>query len=209
MFEIAREPPNPNDGPNTVEGAMPASNTKLSLVMAAENEQSLPDDVLMQRARLGSAPAFEHLVRRHQARVLRVAARYSSDASVAQDIAQSTFLELHRSLGRYEPRGHFTAYLCRIALNQCRIEGRRRQRSWLMLSVARSTEPALFDERPDLQRAIAELSSKLRDVVILRYSGDLDLAEIAEALDVPLGTVKRRLFDAMVKLRQSLGDEAC
>jgi RNA polymerase sigma-70 factor, ECF subfamily len=188
---------------------MPASNPKLSLVVSAATEHATTDDVLMQRARDGHTAAFEQLVRRHQGRVLRVAVRYSADVTVAQDIAQSTFLELHRSLVRYEPRGHFTAYLCRIALNQCRLEGRRRQRAALLFGAIRVSTAPVFDERPDLQRAVAGLSTKLREVVILRYSGDLDLSEIAMTLDIPLGTVKRRLFDAMAKLRQTLEGEAC
>lgn len=52
----------------------------------------------------------------------------------------------------------------------------------------------MLDERRDLQRALSQLSSKLREVVVLRYSGDLDLSEIAETLDIPWGTVKRRLY---------------
>jgi RNA polymerase sigma factor (sigma-70 family) len=183
---------------------MRAANSKLFLVRA---DAEVSDDSLMREARDGSMNAFEQLVRRHQARVLRMAARYASDASLAQDIAQNTFVELHRALHRYEPRGHFGAYLARIAINQCRIEGRRKR--WPLLSVLAFDAPlcSARDDLPDLQRAVAQLSDKLREVVVLRYSGDLDLGDIAEALDLPLGTVKRRLFDAMAKLRQTLGGE--
>lgn len=186
---------------------MPAAKGKLYLVGEPQVEAELTDDALVDEARQGSMPAFERLVRRHQARALRVAARYSSDASLAQDIAQSAFLELHRSLCRYEARGQFSAYLCRIVINQCRMEGRRRRRplAWLLAGEPRTM--ASPDEAPDLQHALAQLSDKLREVVVLRYSGDLDLAEIAQALDLPLGTVKRRLFDAMAKLRQTLEGE--
>ena len=58
------------------------------------------------------------------------------------------------------------------------------------------------ERRRDLERALSSLTDKLRVVVLLRYWGDLDYEEIAEILAVPLGTVKRRLFDAMAKLRE-------
>ena len=170
------------------------------------------DDQLMLSAADGSAAAFEVLVRRHQARVLRVAARYLGDTSLAGDVAQNAFLELYRVRHRYEPRGQFVAFLFKIALNQCRMAARaasagRRTRLELWRADPTAVKPAPYEDRRDLQRALNQLSDKLRAVVICRYGADLDLNEIAETLDLPLGTVKRRLFDAMAKLRDLLERE--
>ena len=65
-------------------------------------------------------------------------------------------------------------------------------------------ELLLRERRRDLRVALGELSEKLRSVVLLRYSAGLSYDEIAETLEIPIGTVKRRLFDAMTKLRESL-----
>jgi RNA polymerase sigma-70 factor (ECF subfamily) len=170
----------------------------------------LADDELMSLARDDDQAAFDALVRRHQTRVLRLAARYLGDVALASDVAQNTFLELYRNRHRYDARGRFVSYLCRLALNQCRMVAR-------AASTARRRAPSppdslelgadltlLRDQRNDLQWAVERLSEKLRAVVILRFGGDLDLSEIADALSLPVGTVKRRLFDAMAKLRALL-----
>ena len=121
------------------------------------------DDELMLLAADGSAPAFEVLVRRHQARVLRVAARYLGDASTAGDVAQNAFLELYRVQHRYEPRGRFVAFLFKIALNQCRMAARaaaagRRARLELCLAETSAAKPSFPEDSRDLQRALNQLS---------------------------------------------------
>ena len=179
------------------------------------------DDELMLLARGGIMEAFDELVRRHQGRVLRVAARRLADREMAPDIAQCAFLDLYRALPRYQARGRFEAYLFRAVLNQCRMAERaarteRRHRLRPVGSVdpdAAAREVATLDssaetkvlerERDrDLERAVARLSHRLRDVISLRYAAALGYNEIAETLGIPVGTVKRRVFDAVEKLRQ-------
>jgi RNA polymerase sigma-70 factor, ECF subfamily len=169
------------------------------------------DDDLMLLARGGQAAAFDELVRRYQPRAVRIAARYLGDRSAAADAAQSTFLELYRAVPRYQPRGQLSSYLYRVLLNQCRMARRAhvtRERAIETLAV----EPAAPPDRPDdeilaterareVERGLAQLSPKLRDVLALRYAGELAYDEIAAALDLPLGTVKRRIFDGLEKLR--------
>ena len=179
------------------------------LMPVSASFEARTDDELMELARAGTHPAFQLLVRRHQARVLRVAARYLRDRTLANDVAQSTFLELYRSRDHYRACGKFVAYLCRITVNQCRMSAREaKSRAAAQADlVHRDRSTAAWVPREcqrDLESALAQLSEKLRIVVILRYGGDLDLTEIADALELPLGTVKRRLFDAMAKLRELL-----
>lgn len=171
--------------------------------------QASSDDELMLLAGEGSERAFEALVRRHQARVLRLAYRYLGDSALAADVAQNTFVVLLRSTVEYRPSGRFCAYLYRILLNQCRTARRSKVNGLRILTELRDSSSipayALPRERPrDLEAALGELSEKLREAVILRFCAEQSYEEISETLDVPTGTVKRRVFDAMVKLRARL-----
>ncbi|MGC4087579.1 MAG: sigma-70 family RNA polymerase sigma factor [Polyangiaceae bacterium] len=187
---------------------------RLALVpkLSAEESSGLTarsDDDLMLLARGGIERAFATLIQRHQARLLRVAARYLADDALAADVAQNTFVQIYRALPKYEARGKFEPYLYRVLLNQCHMV---RRAARAEQSAVRELSPAPADEAEvllrerdrDLQSALGRLSPKLRSVVLLRYGADLDYGEIAEALELPSGTVKRRLFDAMIKLRSAM-----
>jgi RNA polymerase sigma-70 factor (ECF subfamily) len=185
----------------------------LTLVQPAAKTQlaERPDDELVLRARAGNDEAFNELVRRYQPRVLRIAARYLGSSAAAADVAQTTFLELFRALPRYRSEGRFFAYLYQILANQCRMASRgRHSRDRTASAVAEEVktpvempdEQILAAERArEVERALATLSPKLRDVLLLRFAGQLSYLEIAGTLDLPLGTVKRRLFDGIEKLR--------
>jgi RNA polymerase sigma-70 factor, ECF subfamily len=170
------------------------------------------DDDLMLLARGGVDGALNTLIERHQARVLRLACRYVGDSALAADVAQNTFVALFRSASQYQARGRFKAYLYRLLLNQCHMARRSALTHVRALTELRESEltptHVLQRERQrDLERAVAGLSTKLRDVVVLRFCAELDYDEIAETLDIPTGTVKRRLFDAMAKLREELEEQ--
>ncbi len=193
----------------------------LRLVPPAAAEEAAPldarsDDELMLLTRGGSRRAFDVLVRRHQHRVLAAAYKYVGDASWAADCAQNAFVEVYRARDRYQPRGRFTGFLYRIVHNQCRMAVRarayeRRKRASLASEPPPDASPRaesriLERERQrEIASAVGKLSEKLRSVVMLRYGADLSYREIAEALDIPTGTVKRRVFDATEKLERMLG----
>jgi RNA polymerase sigma-70 factor (ECF subfamily) len=171
------------------------------------------DDDLMLLARANVPGAFSALVARHQRRALRVAGRQlgSGARSAAADVVQNTFIDIYRALARYQPRGRFGSYLFRVLLNQCRmaqraarIEARNRGLAWAApVAVPPHEAAVLARERERVtEAALARLGTKLRDVVVLRFTGELSYDEIAVALEIPHGTVKRRLFDAMRKLRK-------
>lgn len=164
------------------------------------------DDALMQRVAGGDRAAFAEIVRRHRGWVVRVAARYLGSVASAEDVAQDTFLQLHSNSARYEARGRFLAYLRRIVVNRCHMEARASRRGRCIVrdgiyAEATADFSTAFDTSQQIQRAIAKLSEKHRETVLLRYVTELKLFEIAEALQVPLGTVKRRLFDSLIQLR--------
>ncbi len=169
----------------------------------------LDDDALMLLARDSTPEAFDTLVRRHQAKVLRVAFRYLGETSLAADAAQNAFVAVYRGLPQYRASGKFTAFLYRVLLNQCRMARRSAATESRVLielwsrGEAESREVPRHEQR-DVEAAVRELSPKLRDVVLLRFGADLGHDEIAETLDIPVGTAKRRLFVAMAKLRRTL-----
>jgi RNA polymerase sigma-70 factor (ECF subfamily) len=204
---------------------------KLALVVLPGGGSSAPagtippperdDDQLMLLASGGHRPAFDELVRRHRGRLLGVAIRYVKSPGLARDVTQNTFLEVYRAAQRYEPRGSFTSFLYRALLNQCRMARRAALSEERLLAAATAAAGAGSDLDEDtaeqrilarererrVQAALDRLSEKLRALVVLRYSGDLSYQEIADVLDIPLGTVKRRLFDALEKLRELLPEE--
>lgn len=173
------------------------------------------DDALMLLARGGAEGAFEALVRRHQRKVLRIAAKYMGSTAAATDIAQNTFLEMYRALPRYRARGKFSSYLYRLVLNQCRMahraSARRAARMRELALVApeqvqgQSADSILARERRrEVESALGVLSDRLREVIVLRFASELSLQEISDVLDIPVGTVKSRLFTGLEKLRQHL-----
>jgi RNA polymerase sigma-70 factor (ECF subfamily) len=165
-------------------------------------------------ARGGLDAAFDALVRRHQTRVLSVAARLVGRSSLAPDLAQNTFLAIYRALPTYQARGKFSAYLYRVLLTQCRLSYRSARveshafdrLSQLPMETSEAAEEIILarERQREVELALGCLSPKLRQTIVLRYSGELSYDEIAEVLSVPVGTVKRRLFDAMEKLRQNV-----
>jgi RNA polymerase sigma-70 factor, ECF subfamily len=192
---------------------------RLSLVpKRAAIEQSVglearSDDELMLLARGGMDAAFSSLIQRHQARTLRLALRYLGRESLAADVAQDTFVEVFRALPQYQARGKFSSYLYRVLLNRCHMTWRSAHAEQRALQFAAETitevdevELLLREWRRDMSNALGGLSEKLRSVVLLRYCAGLSYDEIAETLEVPEGTVKRRLFDALIKLRAALGE---
>jgi RNA polymerase sigma-70 factor (ECF subfamily) len=195
---------------------MSQSPPRLALVQPIAADAAPPlseqcDDDLMLLARGGQARAFDELVRRHQRHVVRIAARYLGDPASAADAAQATVVELYRALPRYHPQGRFPSYLYRVLINQCH-RAKRARRSQGRAFDTLSTEPSQAVNIPDhailarerareVEHALAELSPKLRDVLVLRFTGEVSYDEIAAILQLPLGTVKRRIFDGIEKLR--------
>lgn len=184
----------------------PATIVRLRVMAPADHS----DDELMLLARAGRRDAFDDLVRRHQGFALRVAYKYLGSSAGARDAAQSSFLELYRGLSRYRAEGKFRAYFHRIVVNQCRMAHRRGRRDARLVEQA---APVLGGEddvvvsrerRRDVERALLQLSDKLRVVIVLRFAGGLSYQEIADALDVPVGTVKSRVFGGLARLRELL-----
>lgn len=179
-----------------------------------------PDRELVERWQTGDPVAFSQLVRRHQRRVFGLLLRMLGSADEAEDVAQETFLNLHRHGHRFRSEARFSTFVYRVAvnaaLNRRRTLGRRRAR---MQALER--RQAAGDDLPDapaspedtadaarvrvhVQDAILTLPPKLRAPLVLYDIEGLAYAEVADVLRVAEGTVKSRIHRARQALRERL-----
>jgi RNA polymerase sigma-70 factor (ECF subfamily) len=168
--------------------------------------------------RHGDPAAFARLVARWEGPVRRLCARMTGDAHAGEDLAQEAFARVFASRQQFTDGRTFSTWLWRIALNLCHENARRRAvREEFIPNDARPSElrpdeRAVETERAALVRAaLARLPETHRAVVVLREYQQLKFREIAEVLNVPEGTVKWRMSEAMTQLagelRPTLGDE--
>lgn len=157
----------------------------------------------------GDDGAFESLVMRHQKSLLNFFARMGAQ-SECEDLVQNTFVRLYQFRDRYQATAKFTTFLHVLAYRVWADLGRknmRREKLSVHLRVAAETVETAADEPApgiDVEAALDKLSSKLRDVVVLHFYQGLPYQEIADVLQIPLGTVKSRLHLAINALRDLL-----
>ncbi len=169
------------------------------------------DSELLARVRLADdRAAFGELVRRHQSAVRRFLRHLTGgDAALADDLAQETFLQAHRTLAQFRGDAAFTTWLFGIAHNYWR-NARRRQRTvplepGHLAALGTSPSPAAAsDLKSDLGQALASLAPDERTALHLCYQEGFSHSEIAALLDWPLGTVKTHLNRSKEKLRPLL-----
>lgn len=186
--------------------------TLQGLVVADAAADVEDDAALVRRAAAGARPAFAELVRRHQGKVRGLLLRLCGDRTLADDLAQEVFLRAYRGLCGFEGRASFGTWLYRISYNAY-LNHNTRVRKFSSLPEGYDTataapEDALSAPRADLRRdlegAVAQLPERYRGVVVLYYLQDLSYPEIAEILELPLGTVKTHLHRAKRLLRTRL-----
>jgi RNA polymerase sigma-70 factor (ECF subfamily) len=178
---------------------------------ACGGEESLVTerDETLARAQAGDATAFAALVRQHQSMVFSLALHSLRSRPAAEDLAQEVFLELYRALGRLESAAHVISWLRRVTTHRCIDEIRRRRvrpeygMDTLPEQGASPRSRELFLEGR-LQDVIATLPARARMVVVLRYQEELDPAEIAQTLRMPINTVKSHLRRSLAALRARL-----
>ncbi len=145
-------------------------------------------------AQEGSASDLEALFRLHWPRAHRAAYLVTHDAQASEDIAQESFLAAIRALDRFDRKRPFGPWLHRIVVNRAIDWTRaRRLRSEVELPESLSTQEAAEPPALDAFAALAQLSPEHRAVIVMRYLLEFTPGEIAEALDLPRGTVNSRL----------------
>lgn len=173
-------------------------------------------DELAKRIRRGDERACGELVDLLGGRVHALARRYADTPSDAEDLTQEIFIDLFRCLGAFRGESALTTWVYRIAMNHClRFREKRRPVTVcfddaIMIDPDPASDPACAAVRVELSARIHEALDTLpepqRDVVLLHELHGLTYGECAQALNVPVGTVKSRLFNAFRRLRVNLGD---
>ena len=177
------------------------------------------DSDLVARAAAGDGAAFHALVERHRAMVYRLAFQFAGSHHDAEDIAQDVFIKVYRSLDRFRYDAQLTSWLYRIVMNAC-IDHKRRQCPVGWAPFTEDAELKMMNTPEDgpgpeeqayggevgavLEAEIARLPPGQRLVFTMRHHEGLKLSEIADALDLAEGTVKRQLHAAVHRLRAAL-----
>jgi RNA polymerase sigma-70 factor (ECF subfamily) len=185
------------------------------------NVADMEEEDLIRAAQRGNLDAFNELVLAYQDRVYNLAYRIMGDPAAASDAAQDTFIKAYRKLGTFRG-GSFRAWLLRIVANRCYDELRRYKRRPITSfedfgDMDEEANPVLTseEESPEerverqqlahyLQDAIQTLSADQRVVLVLSDVEGMNYAQIADAVEIPLGTVKSRLSRARAHLRDHL-----
>jgi len=179
---------------------------------------TIDDAQLVTAAQSGDRGALDQLLRRHYDRVHSVCRRVTGSASDADDACQEALIKIVRNLPRFDGRSSFGTWAYRIATNASLDELRKRQRrpSLRVLDDGVADRDANLvdraatgrfdrvDDQLEIDTALEGLSEDFRVVVVLRDVVDLDYQEIADLLDIPLGTVKSRIARARSQLAETL-----
>lgn len=179
------------------------------------------DEQIVERALTGDAEAFGEIVRRWERRIFALAYGMLDCSEDARDATQETFLSAFRNLRGFRGEAKVSSWLHRIAVNQCITRQRRakvRKESALedealetgevAYTAPATSSPARTAEsrerRELVRRAVQALPAELRQVVVMKEFEELTFQEMADALDLPLSTVKSRLYTALRQLQMRL-----
>lgn len=186
--------------------------------------ESLQEDrLLIERARKGDATALHRLIRKHQDRAYGYAFRLTRSSEEAGDIVAEAFVRVHNAVRNFKGNSAFTTWLYRIITN-CYLDHRKKERTRQALSLdnpvqgndeetTREIEDTSLMPDKDvesiqrgvlIEKALRRLPDFQRAMIVMYHMEELSYEEIAESLDLPLGTVKSRLNRARLSLRELL-----
>ncbi len=184
---------------------------------ALRDDSAVADATLISRTLAGEPAAFGELVLRYQDRLYNSLVRVLGSAEDARDAVQEAFVQAFVKLESFRGSSAFYTWLYRIAFNQAMSHARRKRPTQSLDDgrADRGREPVDGQPAPDarldaseratqVHRALAELSAEFRQVIVLREMDGCKYEEIAEMLELPIGTVRSRLFRARLELRDRL-----
>lgn len=166
--------------------------------------EKITETDLLAECRSGSREAFRLLYAQNQSRVFSVALNFfGGRREVAEDITQQVFLKIFYKVGEFQGQSEFTTWLYRMTVNAC-IDEQRKTRRFLGFAdffgfgelKTKRTPDEKFEQKEvsnEVQKAIAELKTKFRLPILLKYTEGLSYEEIAKVLDCSTGTVASRL----------------
>jgi RNA polymerase sigma-70 factor (ECF subfamily) len=170
---------------------------------------------LIERCRAGDDIAFSELVDRYKNLVYAIVSRMVSDRGQADDLAQDVFLKVHRGLPYFRGDARLSTWIYRIVANVC-SQARARRVPEVPLDPDTDDRPrkergapdaafANLEARDRLEKAIAQLPENYRMLIAAHYLNGIQYDALAEALNIPIGTVKTHLYRAKRRLREVMG----
>jgi RNA polymerase sigma-70 factor, ECF subfamily len=190
----------------------------ISKAIALNKIQSLTDVELIAKAISGREDGFEELVRRYQRPITNYVFRMLNDYDASLDVTQEVFIKVYNSLRRYSSEYKFSTWLYRIAHNAAidyirrrspneqSIETENKDGAYQLQIESPSPTPEQERERSEwrteIEAVVKCLPAVYRELILLRHAQDLSYDEIAEITNLPLGTVKNRLFRAREMMRE-------
>ena len=184
---------------------------------------SSSDKILIERSQNGDVKAFEELISGHEKRIYNIAYRLTGNYHDASDMAQETIIKIYKSISKYRGDAAFTTWIYRITVNTCMDELNRRKRK--KESFYDIEEGEVFNEIADysmnpeniieqerikqyLENLILALNPEYRIVMVLREHSGFSYQEIADYLNISIGTVKSRINRARIALQRKITSDA-
>lgn len=180
--------------------------------MSDRTPSGVLDEYLVLRSQSGDAEAFRGLVERWHTRLLGHAFRFTGDAEAARDITQDCWLAIVRGISTLQDPTRFRPWAYRIVANKSRDwvrreQARRRAADVVGAAKRESGAACVRDAVARIREGIARLDGEQRLILTWFYLEEMSVREIADALSIPVGTVKSRLFHARSALRACLEEE--
>lgn len=184
------------------------------------NVEKLSDLEIVASALKGADDGFEEIVRRYQRPIASYVYRMLNDYDAALDVVQEVFIKVYNSLGTYRAEYRFSTWIYRIAYNTAIDHIRRRRSNEYSIETegrdgsyqleiespapSPEEEQVVAEQRGEIDAVIRCLPAAYRELILLRHTQDLSYEEMAEITQLPLGTVKNRLFRAREMMRELL-----
>ena len=189
--------------------------------LAVKNFRDLTDGELLAKAIAGREEGFEELVRRYQRPIINYVYRMVGSYDAALDVTQDVFIKVYNSMARYSSEYKFSTWLYKISHNaaidylrrnanhgQHSLETENQDGAYQLQFESKRPSPEIERQRSEWREEIASvvkcLPTGYRELIVLRHTHDLSYDEIAEITNLPLGTVKNRLFRAREMMREML-----
>jgi RNA polymerase sigma-70 factor (ECF subfamily) len=183
-------------------------------------ESGFAEEELIHKARMGDVQAYGSLVEKYQYRIFNLIRRLVSQEDVVEDLAQEVFIKVFRKIGDFRAESSFYTWMYKIALNTCRNYYRRQsptvveldryeERDSLPGTVSPETpEEVLFRQRRagQVREALDKLPPEQKEVLVMRDLEGFSYQEIAVILELPIGTVRSRIFRGRYNMKGLLTD---
>jgi len=194
-------------------GSLKQSDGQTGLIGALDERAA--DRDLVNRCRSGSEAAFRELVETYKKMVFAIISRSTADRTQVEDLAQDVFIRVHRGLRHFRGDARLSTWICRIAINVCADARSHAPRELSLDAIAPGAPPPAavvvadpayvqLELRDRVAKGLAQLPERSRLLISMHYFAGRGYEEIADALEVPLGTVKTHLHRAKRELREIL-----